>query len=277
MLQGARAGFLLYEETGVASYLDDAIARVQWAERSTQLDEGTFYEKLFLTGPQAGTAGNFPLVNFAGFGISANLAWYDATGDRARLTEAQRIGAASLSRYVNNANGSLNDEGYWTFELVDALVDLYEHDGNPKWVNAAGDALEWLHANRLDPEGRYGVLWGRGGEQTTALAEWSLNDMASVARSYLHVGLSSPLGLAGDYNDDGRVDAADYTVWRDNRGTNALLPNDRGIGGVIGNRHRNQWRTNYGAVLGAGAALPEPTSLALLASVAVLAALRRRA
>lgn len=274
VLQGARAGFMLYEETGATGYLNDAIARVQWAEEFTQLSEGTFYEKLFLTGPKAGTAGDYPLVNFAGFGISANLAWFDATGDRTRLVEAQRIGNASLNRYINKSNGALNDEGYWTFELVDALVDLYEHDDNPKWVNAAGDAMEWLHANRLDPEGHYGVLWGRGGVQTTALTEWSLNDMASVARSYLHVGLSSPQGLAGDYNDDGFVDAADYTIWRDARGTNALLPNDRGFGGIIGTRHLNQWRTNYGATLADSVAVPEPTTLALLACVGVLSATR---
>ena len=215
-------------------------------------------------------------MNFAGFGITANLAWFDATGDRSRLTEAQRIGNASLNRYINRSNGSLNDEGYWTFELVDALVDLYEHDGNPKWVNAAGDALEWLHANRRDPEGHYGVLWGRGGVQTTTLTEWSLNDMASVARSYLHVGLSSPLGVAGDYNDDGVVDAADYTVWRDNRGTDAVLPNDRGIGGVISLRHLNQWRTNYGKTLSSAGAVPEPTTLTIAACVGVLSAMRLR-
>lgn len=89
------------------------------------------------------------------------------------------------------------------------------------------------------------------------------------------MGLSSPQGLAGDYNDDGFVDAADYTIWRDARGTNALLPNDRGFGGIIGTRHLSQWRTNYGAILSGGTAVPEPTTLVIVACVGVLSAPRR--
>jgi hypothetical protein len=30
-------------------------------------------------------------------------------------------------------------------------------------------------------------------------------------------GIAITTGLAGDYNDDGTVDAADYTLWQDNR------------------------------------------------------------
>jgi hypothetical protein len=33
-------------------------------------------------------------------------------------------------------------------------------------------------------------------------------------------------GIAGDYNDNGVVDAADYVLWRDNLGLTTVLPND---------------------------------------------------
>ncbi|TWT99543.1 Glycosyl hydrolase family 76 [Botrimarina colliarenosi] len=278
VLQGARAGFMLYEETGDVAYREDAEQRLAWAENTTQLSEGTFYEKLFLTGPKAGTVGDYPLVNFAGFGISANLAAYDATGDLSRLTEAQRIANASVNRYFSGANGSLNDEGYWAFELADALVDLYEHDDNSRWIDAVGDAMEWLHANKQDPNGRYGKFWGREGAQVGALSEWHLNDMASVARAFLHTGLSSPLSLAGDFNDDGVVDAADYTVWRDNVRVNVVLPNDRGAGLPINSRHRNLWQQNYGATLGGPAqTVPEPSAATLaMATWAIAVASRHR-
>jgi T5SS/PEP-CTERM-associated repeat protein len=60
--------------------------------------------------------------------------------------------------------------------------------------------------------------------------------------------------LDGDYNNDGRVDAADYVVWRKTDGTPAGY---------------NAWRTNFGNTLGSGSAVaaneivPEPASVVL--------------
>ncbi len=50
---------------------------------------------------------------------------------------------------------------------------------------------------------------------------------------------------SGDYNNDGTVDAADYTIWRKNEGTGGVLPND-GIGGTIGAAQYAEWRAQYG-------------------------------
>jgi hypothetical protein len=64
-------------------------------------------------------------------------------------------------------------------------------------------------------------------------------------------------GLTGDHNGDGKVDAADYVVWRKNPGA---------FGGEQG---YNDWVANFGAMLGAGGgagatSVPEPSSLALV-------------
>lgn len=69
-------------------------------------------------------------------------------------------------------------------------------------------------------------------------------------------------GLDGDYNNNGTVDAADYVLWRDNLGTNTVLPNDS-FGGVIGQNQYDQWKNNFGATVGSGSAapVPEPTTL----------------
>jgi hypothetical protein len=77
-----------------------------------------------------------------------------------------------------------------------------------------------------------------------------------------------PGGLAGDYNDDGVVDAADYTAWRDHRGALAgTLPNDLD-GGPIGVAQYETWKQQFGARLGppppAAAGVPEPAAGALL-------------
>ncbi|MEX2169583.1 MAG: PEP-CTERM sorting domain-containing protein [Pirellulales bacterium] len=66
-------------------------------------------------------------------------------------------------------------------------------------------------------------------------------------------------GLAGDYNQDGVVNAADYTVWRDSGGTQTGY---------------DTWQANFGRALGSGAneasAVPEPATLALLLLVVSL-------
>jgi Endonuclease/Exonuclease/phosphatase family len=72
--------------------------------------------------------------------------------------------------------------------------------------------------------------------------------------------------LPGDYNDNGVVDAADYTVWRDNLDITAMLPNDM-IGGTIGAAQYDQWKAHFGAAAGSGgsaaglaAGVPEPAT-----------------
>ena len=73
--------------------------------------------------------------------------------------------------------------------------------------------------------------------------------------------------LQGDYNDNGVVDAADYTVWLDNLGSTNVLPNDP-IGGDIGQAHYDQWKNNFGSTAGSGSvsvgAVPEPNAVILL-------------
>jgi endoglucanase len=70
--------------------------------------------------------------------------------------------------------------------------------------------------------------------------------------------------LDGDYNFDGVVDAADYTVWRNSLGqTGAGLNADSNLDGVIDAIDYGAWKSNYGnSSLGAGfgglASIPEP-------------------
>lgn len=52
-------------------------------------------------------------------------------------------------------------------------------------------------------------------------------------------------GTAGDYSGDGRVDAADYTVWRDSLGSAG--PADGNLDGVVDNLDYGIWRSNVGS------------------------------
>jgi hypothetical protein len=69
----------------------------------------------------------------------------------------------------------------------------------------------------------------------------------------------------GDYNNDGIVDAADYTVWRAHLGTAFQLPNEvSGVTpGMVTAEDYTAWRMRFGNSSGAGAggaAAPEPST-----------------
>jgi hypothetical protein len=88
----------------------------------------------------------------------------------------------------------------------------------------------------------------------------------------------------GDYNGNGFVDAADYVVWRDMEGQ-AVTPNSEADGdgdGTIGPGDYDYWRARFGNAIGSGAevgaAVPEPSALALVlfAALGCLAPRRNR-
>jgi hypothetical protein len=97
-----------------------------------------------------------------------------------------------------------------------------------------------------------------------------------VGLVYTPTGLSMQVStipdvLPGDFNNDGIVDAADYSVWRD------------GLGSLYTQADYNDWKANFGRerIVGSGALLPsaapEPSTGMLLAGAlaAVLAAKRK--
>jgi len=88
--------------------------------------------------------------------------------------------------------------------------------------------------------------------------------------------LAEPL-LAGDYNLNGIVDAADYTVWRNALGSTISLAADGDRDQVIDIGDFQIWKSHYGDAAGAGLAqtVPEPASLVLIV-MAALSFIRRR-
>jgi hypothetical protein len=76
-------------------------------------------------------------------------------------------------------------------------------------------------------------------------------------------------GLAGDYNGNGKVDGADYVMWR---------KNPAAFGGTPG---YNTWRSNFGlpgsgAALGQAAGVPEPAAWVIGTGMIACALVRRR-
>lgn len=94
--------------------------------------------------------------------------------------------------------------------------------------------------------------------------------------------LANPGELVGDYNQNGTVDAADYTVWQDTLGSTTNLNADGDNSNQIDAPDYDLWKSNFGttSLPGIGSmtstiAVPEPGTLGL-ASVFICFLLTRR-
>ena len=88
-----------------------------------------------------------------------------------------------------------------------------------------------------------------------------LNHGAAIEYAELQI----DTGMPGDFNQDGFVDAADYTLWQDNRGLDiAILGGNASSGPIISNADYTLWKQFFQTLetenLGAHS-VPEPNSL----------------
>ena len=158
-----------------------------------------------------------------------------------------------------NAGGTAADvSGDGVLDLVTARsVYLGNGDGSfsPPIPNAVGTYLGYEVVADFNGDGRLDVAaWGSG--TVTVL----LND-----------GDWGPNPLPGDYNNNGTVDAADYSVWRDALGSHVANYSgaDGNGNGVVDTADYDIWRSHFGMTLpeptaGSGAAAPTSSAVAIL-------------
>jgi len=125
------------------------------------------------------------------------------------------------------------------------------------YTPANGDMVRILH-------GVNGVTMNAGAV-TVSDPHWQLQMDQTNTIIYLKYVASA--GIPGDFNNNGVVDAGDYSTWRKNNGPNATLPNDNGVGNQAA--RFSLWRTNFGKPPGsgsslAGSAIPEPATIVLV-------------
>ncbi len=195
---------------------------------------------------------------------------------------------------LNNTGPSSTDGGGDTFGIWNSLAD-YSTDSagaTREFTNAAVSIDYDISSSSFpndwpDDDGNASIYLTNLGNDPTMGSSWLLsalgdglsynpNQVSGVIVVHPGGDVGSPgtftalaAGIAGDYNDDGTVDAADYVIWRKTEGTTATLPNDP-TGGTIGTDQYNTWRAHFGqSVPGSGSAInagavPEPTGLALV-------------
>jgi hypothetical protein len=108
------------------------------------------------------------------------------------------------------------------------------------------------------------VGWAADGKSFFTASEFD-GDPTAPIHSYSFT-VPEPI-LAGDYNNDRVVDAADFTVWRDLLDSTAALPNESETPGSVTMEDFDAWREHFGETMGGGGAIaaPEPASWLLIA------------
>ncbi|WP_442481803.1 LamG domain-containing protein [Aeoliella sp. SH292] len=185
--------------------------------------------------------------------------------------------AGELTLYVNTMTGeaSIRNES-----LTPVTFNYYEVES----ATGALSPLNWssLSDQEQDSTGTgFGQSWNEGGAPSSQL----LTELYLTSATQLLPGEQLPLGrpfdpavlgegidgdlqfsyarprtakvqssvvyfsnpvLPGDFNDDGTVDLADYTVWRDHLGSSEPLANDGELGGPVGEAHYALWKEHFG-------------------------------
>lgn len=81
------------------------------------------------------------------------------------------------------------------------------------------------------------------------------------------------ISLTGDYNGNGVVDAADYTVWRDTFNSTTELAADGNNDGTVNDADYDVWTSHFGNNASVAVSVPEPSTLLLVLSMASMACL----
>ncbi len=234
----------------------------------------------------------------------------------------RRVFYDSFNVYNDSAKFSIDDNsnlsGNWTFsENWDpAAPDDNSYEGDFAATPGPGETIDFNF------NGTGLVVYGRGQSGVSGAYNWeidggaggsgmvdqSLDSDYSVRWPELLVNGLSPgphtlkitvigTNAAGDYNNNGFVDAADYTVWRDNLGSSIALTNENPAAttpGVVDQEDYDFWVSRFGSQTSSGAfgpnlgfveidaigvfnpavagsvaetaAVPEPGAIAILAS-----------
>lgn len=214
------------------------------------------------------------ILQLTGGKLHADEVGFGFTVEGGAVAPGWSIGQTTVEGDLTFASGSLEVElDGESADLLSVLGDLNLGGGASLDVVALGGSS----ADPLLIAEYTGALSGA----FAAVTDGYLVSYATPGQILLLVG-DGP-ALPGDFNGDGLVDAADYTLWRDNLGgAFDLAGNGDESGasqGLVDQQDYLLWRANFGASSAAPGAAPAPEPAAmvlLLAASGLLGAGRRR-
>jgi hypothetical protein len=217
-----------------------------------------------------GAGGTF---NFTGGVLKAGTVGFDIQNQGGTLAPGQSIGETHVMGDLTLTSGTLQIE-LASVSLADTLVvdDHATLGGNLSIVPMAGFTPTLGNSWPIISADTF------SGSFASITAGYSVQQQGN--NLMLYFGDAPDPVLAGDYNDDGAVDAADYIMWRKAMGGGLTLANETASPGVVDGEDYDEWQTNFGAQAGDGGgngAVPEPTIFAGLAGLLlVLSGARNR-
>ncbi|TWT88334.1 Matrixin [Pseudobythopirellula maris] len=231
------------------------------------------------------TAGATLAVGLDGDGVAVDESETDFVSIANQFDDdyfAFTVAAATTLNLVATPLGAEFDQTgqpFNTRETSDLRLAFYGPGGGSPIAESvaagSGEAESLTGISISEPGEYYARVWAE--DNTNSSSEIDIVQFYQLAITDLST--PSP-ALPGDYNGNGVVDAADFTVWRDTRDTavaNAYEGADGDGDGLIGPGDYTVWVNHFGQTLPApGLSAPEPGAFSLLALGGSLFFARRR-
>lgn len=165
-----------------------------------------------------------------------------------------------------------NRDGVGAFITVTPNLDtpshqmVWEIDGGSSFLSQNEQIAHFGLAGQSTSVDQVTIQWPSGLTQ----------HLFDVDPNQTHLILEADNWQQADFNQDGTVNAADYTLWRDTIGSTSDLRADGSGNGTVGLGDYYLWKAHYGRTAPALAQIPEPSAFAMLLCAAAVLHRRRR-
>jgi fructan beta-fructosidase len=294
---GNNGGTVSYDASSLATADGALLLPVDRYGNELAFTDAFTVEMFFRTNGDQSAAGNMQLLLQGETSFRYGIIVNEGGAGNVRFAVNDKAGHIPIVD-INSASSRNYADGEWHYLLAvydpnangdgELRLTITSEDGSAVTANGSLDALfQGL------PAGGDGNLfigrnaYSRAGDHRTfrgLIDEVQLSK--GVIPSSLWLGLVSGANTAlqGDYNGDNIVDAADYTVWRDNLGQNVSLPGENPAAatpGLVDDEDYVFWKAHFGETTEAGTggigSIPEPTTFSLMLFCVILTSIHRGA